>query len=176
MEDVQMEVISSCNLHKNHRYNLIKKVTYDVINILQDAKIIISDNFPLEISHHYGIDCFFKYGCVTISIINRAYCKKIIILFPQQEHPAHIHKIKDETFHILQGDMFLTADKKSYSLNAGDLYTIESGVLHSFGSKNGCIFEEISTTHSANDSYYEDEVIARKEIAQRKTFVKYWKS
>ena len=34
-----------------------------------------------EISHHYGLDKFNKFGLVMITILNRDYCKKILVLF-----------------------------------------------------------------------------------------------
>ena len=45
---------------------------------------------------------------------------------------------------------------------------------HSFTSINGCIFEEISTTHVKNDSFYSDEIIAKKDLMERKTILKAW--
>ena len=167
-----MKIISSHNT--NQEYEMISNITTEVKTILEKAKIIILDSFPLEISHHYGIDQFSKYGNVTITIINRAYCKKIIILFPQQAHPSHTHKIKEETFHILNGNMTLAVNGKDYYLNTGELFTIECGIPHSFYSEQGCIFEEISTTHNIDDSYYEDSIISQKKSTERKTIVTDW--
>lgn len=160
----------------NQDYEIISEIISKVKKILKNSKIIIPPYLPIEISHHYGIDHFFKYGCVTINIINRAYCKKIIILFPKQKHPEHTHFIKEETFHILNGGMTLTANGINYDLKAGELFTIERGVLHSFCSKSGCVFEEISTTHHTEDSYYVDETITLKQLTERKTLVTEWNS
>ena len=38
---------------------------------------------------------FFKVGVTMITIINRAYAKKILIQLPDQEHPSHYHKQKE---------------------------------------------------------------------------------
>lgn len=171
-----MKIISSNSDYFSHRNETVFEIVSKVKTVLENSKIIIPDYFPLEISHHYGIDQFAKYGCVTISIINRAYCKKIIILFPEQKHPAHRHDIKEESFHVLNGSMILTANGNIYDLRAGELFTIERRISHSFYSKYGCVFEEISTTHNANDSYYEDKTIAQKQPEERKTLVTHWKS
>lgn len=171
-----MEIVSSNTTYIDQNYMLVSEIVAKVKTILENAKIIIPDYFPLEISHHYGIDQFSKYGCITISIINRAYCKKIIILFPGQKHPTHMHVIKEETFHVLNGSMVLTTNGNSFELNTGELFTIDRRISHSFYSEQGCVFEEISTTHNSNDSYYEDNVIAQKPPAERKTLVKRWKS
>ena len=44
----------------------------------------------------------------------------------------------------------------------------------SFGTVNGCIFEEVSTTHVVGDSYYEDPKVAALDPMQRKTILSMW--
>jgi N-acetylneuraminate synthase len=46
---------------------------------------------------------------------------------------------------------------------------IERETWHSFFSEKGAIFEEVSTTHYRNDSYYQDERISVLDPIQRKT-------
>lgn len=106
-----MKIVSTHTSYINQDYKTIPKIISKVKTILENSKIIIPDYFPIEISHHYGVELFSKYGCVTINIVNRAYCKKIIVLFPRQKHPTHAHYIKEETFHILNGSMTLTVKK-----------------------------------------------------------------
>lgn len=168
-----MKIISSHNTYTKGDLEIIENIVFNMTQMLEKAKIIIPDTFPLEISHHYGLDHFNKYGNITIPIINRAYCKKIIILFSQQQHPSHMHKIKEETFHILSGTLQLTVNDVKNCLNPGELYTISQGIPHSFYSETGCIFEEISTTHNLNDSYYADNNITLNQ--ERKTFIVNWK-
>ena len=55
---------------------------------------------------------------------------------------------------------------------AGDVVVVERGTKHSFFSQDGCIFEEISTTHYKNDSFYDDAAIM--ENKHRKTALTYW--
>ena len=52
--------------------------------------------------------------------------------------------------------------------------TVLPGVWHAFGSTNGCIFEEVSTTHYNSDSVYKDKNIASLTRSQRKTTVDHW--
>ena len=52
-------------------------------------------------------------------------------------------------------------------LKPGDIVTIEKMEKHSFSTKSGVVFEEISTTAFSNDSVYTDEKINK--IAKRKT-------
>jgi len=55
-----------------------------------------------------------------------------------------------------------------------DLMLIERGAWHSFASKGGAIFEETSTTHVYDDSYYEDPNISKLDPIQRKTDLTGW--
>jgi len=126
----------------------------------------------LEISHHYGFDRFEKYGCTIINVINREYCKKLIILFPGQKHPEQFHKLKEETFVVLYGDVNLILDGVSRQCKRGDVVTINRGVKHPFSSEQGAIIEEISSTHFKDDSYYTDETILQNN--NRKTVLAYW--
>ena len=52
------------------------------------------------------------------------------------------------------------------------MITIAPGVRHAFHSATGAVFEEISSTHYTNDSFYTDEEIDRN--ASRKTHLSYW--
>jgi quercetin dioxygenase-like cupin family protein len=117
-------------------------------------------NIPLvgekELSHHYGLDNFRATGAFIVSVFNEKYCKKLIALLPGQAHPPHNHKKKTETFQVLYGDLGVTKDGENFCMRAGDFLTVESGEVHSFQSVGGCVFEEISTHHFKNDSYYED--------------------
>lgn len=149
---------------------------YEIITkarkMLAEAKISLADKLEIEVSYHYGIDNFYKYGAILINCVNREYCKKLIVVFPGQEHPSHYHKQKEETFHVLYGNFVMTFDGEKKEYGAGDIITVEKGVKHNFMSPNGGIFEEISTTHFVNDSFYEDEGIAKN--PNRKTKLTYW--
>ena len=107
------------------------------------------------------------------TIVNEEYCKKLLILLPNQKHPAQYHKIKRETFHVINGDVNLSLDGVESVLKIGDVITIDPGVVHIFSSKNGCIIEEISSNHQANDSFYVDDEITKN--SNRKTLVNYWR-
>ena len=41
--------------------------------MLNENKIELGSNFDLEVSHHYGINKFEKYGCFLFNIINKQY-------------------------------------------------------------------------------------------------------
>ena len=64
----------------------------------------------------------------------------------------------------------LNGEEKKYK--SGDLVVVERGMNHSFSSDTGAIFEEISTTHYKDDSYYEDAEILKNK--SRKTEMTFW--
>ena len=63
--------------------------------MLYEANIYLGDTFEAELSHHYGMKHFRQFGAVIISIVNREYCKKLIAVLPGQQHPDHMHKVKE---------------------------------------------------------------------------------
>lgn len=149
-------------------YDIVQKVK----QMLADANVVVPGMATLEISHHYGLDRFGDVGCTIINVINREYCKKLIVLFPGQNHPEQYHKAKEETFVVLYGDVRLILDGAERSRNVGDVVTVHRGVRHTFSSERGAIIEEISSTHYQDDSYYTDESILLNK--DRKTVQSYW--
>ena len=107
-------------------------------------------------------------------IVNRGYCKKLIAILPRQKHPYHYHKQK--RLQLLSGDLEVEVDGQQIALRPGDTILVEPGCWHKFQSQNGAIFEEISTTHYNNDSYYEDQRIARLPREVRKTELQNWEA
>lgn len=155
--------------------NLREKVLQIIKSMRQlliDSKVTLPDKLNFELSHHYGIENFEKLGAAIISCINREYCKKLIILLPGQSHPVHHHIKKEETFHVLYGDVTIDISGDARECKPGDIIVVERGMKHSFSSRNGVIFEEVSTTHYKDDSYYEDEKIL--ENKNRKTEMTFW--
>ena len=154
--------------------SIIKESIHEIKAMLNLAKIYLDTSFEIEYSHHYGIKNFRKTGALIINCINRKYCKKLIVMLPNQKHPAHYHERKEETFQVLNGSLDVYLDGKHKFLREGETCLIQPGVWHSFESKDGCIFEEISTTHYNNDSFYKDKKINEMERKDRKTIVENW--
>ena len=140
---------------------------------LDEAKVTYPSSADLEISHHYGIDRFYETGISMITVINREYCKKLIIVLPGQRHPEQHHRQKEETFMILHGKVDLFIDGVKSALSEGDTFTIFPPSKHSFSSENGCVIEEVSSTHFPDDSFYTDETINKN--PNRKTIISYWR-
>lgn len=154
--------------------SIARTVMHTARGMLAEAGVRLGDVTSIELSHHYGLENIWESGAILITLVNREYCKKIIVLLPGQRHPVHYHKIKDETFHLLSGDMELDLDGDVKHMLPGDMSTVSRHVRHGFSSKSGAILEEISTFYIVGDSYYDDEKIARLDPMQRKTIVDYW--
>jgi len=152
----------------------VREIVGELCRLIRDSGIQLQDQLDLELSHHYGLDRFHETGCAIITCVNREYCKKIIMLLPGQFNPTHTHHQKEETFHILYGELEINLDGVKRICHAGDIVTVERGKAHNFGSATGAVMEEISTTHFRNDSFYDDPNIA--EAAKRKTFMTFRRS
>lgn len=144
------------------------KLKVDIL--LREAGLsFISSTFDYEFSHHYGLENFTEIGCTIFNIINDDYCKKIIVLLKGQTNPEHYHKLKKETFLVLKGQLELLLEGKVHILNPGEMITVLPGSRHSFSSDTGCVFEEISSEHHKDDSFYTDKDIQNKKRDERKT-------
>jgi sialic acid synthase SpsE/mannose-6-phosphate isomerase-like protein (cupin superfamily) len=153
---------------------IIYHILLQVKGMLNNARIQIGKDTSVELSHHYGLERFREFGAVIMNCINRKYCKKLIIQLPRQKHPYHFHKSKEETFQLLYGDLEVELDGKRIKPQVGDTTLVRPGEWHKFHTLDGAIFEEVSTTHFDNDSFYEDERIARLSRDARKTVIDNW--
>lgn len=156
--------------------DIIYSAVREVKAMLNEAKIHLSHEFTVEISHHYGLHKFKEVGCFIIDCFNRSYAKKLIIQLPGQSHPTHYHKKKDETFQVLFGSAEFEIEGKKKFLNPGDIVWLPQGVWHNFKTEEGVIFEEVSTTalELQGDSYYVDKSISNMPREARKTKLMNW--
>ncbi|MFT5465686.1 MAG: sialic acid synthase SpsE/mannose-6-phosphate isomerase-like protein (cupin superfamily) [Verrucomicrobiales bacterium] len=151
---------------------LLDQIMVQVHGLLNQARIVVGKGSGIELSHHYGLERFREFGCALIDCVNRTYCKKIIIMLPRQKHPYHFHKKKEETFQLLHGDIEVELDGERHTMEIGDTLLIKPGAWHKFHTLHGAIFEEVSTTHYNDDSFYEDERIAKRPREHRKSVIR----
>lgn len=149
-------------------YGIVQRVK----KLLTESSVRFPGEADLEISHHYGIERFDEIGTTLITVVNREYCKKLIISLPGQSHPEQYHEKKEETFHVLYGTVRLALDGQEKTYGPGDVITVERGVRHRFVSDTGVVIEEISSSHYVDDSYYTDPAIGANK--NRKTLLTYW--
>ena len=166
------EPIFESDVELNYTRDKLWDIVQDVKEFIKKSGVVVPGKADLEISHHYGIDKFYGIGITMITVVNREYCKKLIIALPGQVHPEQYHNEKEETFVVLYGDVLLRLDGKLKKLERGDVVTVEPEVRHTFSTKNGCVIEEVSSTHYLDDSYYTDKSISKNK--NRKTFITHW--
>jgi N-acetylneuraminate synthase len=153
---------------------VLKRAVHEVKAMLHEARIALGTDFKVEYSHHHGIARFRDTGAVIIECINREYCKKLVVQLPGQRHPAHYHARKEETFQVLHGTLICTIDGHTTVLDPGQTILVQPGVWHSFRTETGVIFEEVSSTHYDDDSFYAEKAINAMKRSERKTVVDHW--
>lgn len=154
--------------------DLVYHPIHEIKAMLNMAGVALPVDFQLELSHHYGLENFRKVGVCIIDCINREYCKKILVQLPGQEHPYHHHLQKEEAFHVLHGVLEIDLEGRRMTLHPGDIAVVQRGVKHRFWTESGVIFEEVSSTHFNNDSFYEDPGINSLPREARKTRLANW--
>ena len=166
------EQVFRAQLEVHDMNDKLHSIARSVFELVTESGVVIPENASLEVSHHYGISEFERTGLAMFTLVNREYCKKILLLLPGQRHPEQYHKKKEETFVLLHGEMSLFLDGEMRRVKKGDVVTITPGVRHAFTTKTGAVFEEISTNHNPDDSFYTDESITSNK--HRKTFITHW--
>tara|TARA_Y100001970_G_C14249591_1_gene870794 strand:- start:329 stop:1846 length:1518 start_codon:yes stop_codon:yes gene_type:complete len=171
------EILRKQTVVKNTR-SQISFIRHKIREIVKKSNVVVPQNSRLEISHHYGLENFYKHGLSMITVVNQDYCKKYLILLNKQSHPAQYHKIKQETFVVIFGKIYFKTIHKNKiyekTMLPGDISTIPKGVIHEFRaiSKNGAVIEEISSNHKKTDSYYLDSKITNNK--NRKSVISFY--
>lgn len=173
LSDIEPDAaVSPSNTSQSDTRKQVWDIVSKVRTFLRSSSVVVPGSADLEISHHYGLDRFDEVGLTLVTVVNRDYCKKLLVTLPGQLHPEQYHEQKEETFHVLYGEVELILDGVSNILRPGDVLTVEPGVRHAFTSQTGSVIEEISTTHFKQDSFYTDPAIMQNK--QRKTLLTYW--
>ncbi|MBI2627900.1 MAG: N-acetylneuraminate synthase family protein [Candidatus Niyogibacteria bacterium] len=155
--------------------HLIPNFIHQLKGIIHEAGVPVGPTPEIELSHHYGLKHFLEWGVAIIDCINREYCKKILIMLAGQKHPIHFHTKKEEAFQVLYGELIVEMEDRERILYPGDVLMVPRGAWHSFYACNGdVIFEEISTTHYNDDSFYADPSINKIARDERKTRLVNW--
>jgi len=179
---LRTSIIAQCEIKKGQAVNYkdckILNKTKNLEIILSRARFLISksgltlgSDLDVEISHHYGIQKFEKFGAILIPLINREYAKKLVVMFKGQIHPEHYHKLKEETFIILIGKLRVTLDGIVTIIEPGDVLLIPRTRKHFMEAIEDTVFEEISSTNFTDDSFYTQ---PDKLVPARKTPTSLW--
>lgn len=88
-------------------------------------------------------------------IVNRNYCGKILNLKKGFRGSIHHHKIKDETFYLLEGKVLLELGEELNKtiMKPGDSIILEPCMKHRFTPLDDSRIIEFSTHHNDEDTY-----------------------
>jgi sialic acid synthase SpsE/D-lyxose ketol-isomerase len=164
--------LSLSNCERVDTREQVWQIAQRVKQLIHKSGITVPGGIDLEISHHYGLNRFDEVGLTMLTVVNRDYCKKLLVSLPGQHHPEQYHQKKEETFHVLYGRVNLYLNGVKRECQPGDVIVVEPGVRHAFDTESGCVIEEISSTHFKDDSYYTDPNISQNK--NRKTLLTYW--
>jgi D-lyxose ketol-isomerase len=110
----------------------------------------------------FGLGNFARTGLIEYWIANEAgagYCGKYLFVFAGQTCPKHRHKIKHETFFLLQGRIEVEYRDALRVLHPGDVLPIEPGHYHRFTGLEPALLLELSMPCAIDDNYFEDPAI-----------------
>jgi len=85
-------------------------------------------------------------------IVNRDYCGKILFLKEGFSSSLHKHKIKDETFYIIRGNVLMEIEGKQKIMKPGDFVRIPPNTWHRFSGLTSAEIAEFSTHHRDSDT------------------------
>ncbi len=84
---------------------------------------------------------------------NEKYCGKKMLIKTGFYCSYHMHKIKEETFYVLDGELEVIHEGNYLKVGAGETLHIKPNEYHSFRALKGTIFFEFSTQHLDGDNY-----------------------
>lgn len=79
------------------------------------------------------------------------YCAKFLHFHPGKKSSLHFHRVKQETFHVLDGECMVESGEGKHLLHKGGTLHIPVAEPHRVSSKFGCILLEVSTHHEDSD-------------------------
>lgn len=95
------------------------------------------------------------WGSETL-IANSLYCGKIMHLKHGWRCSLHHHKIKDETFYVLEGQVLFEHGDSQVELTMGQSIHISPGTRHRFTGLTDSVMVEVSTPHHDDDVYRDE--------------------
>ena len=93
------------------------------------------------------------WGREEILVNTKKYCGKHLILEKGYQCSLHCHKVKDETFYILEGQVEMEVGTQTMLLAKDMSVHIPPGTMHRFKGLSDAVILEISTHDNPRDSY-----------------------
>ena len=88
-----------------------------------------------------------------LTIVNKEYCGKILVLNKRHFCSIHKHRIKEETFLVIKGKVLMWVNGRSFIMKPYDVVHIDIGDEHRFTGLEDSEIIEFSTHHNEDDSY-----------------------
>ncbi len=110
----------------------------------------------------FGTNDFYRTGLTELWITNQiaaGYCGKYLFVFAGQTCPLHCHKIKHETFFVIQGAIHVSLAGQERVLQAGESLAIAPPQIHSFTGLSDALIVELSMPCHVEDNYFIDPLI-----------------
>ncbi|HNU82105.1 MAG: cupin domain-containing protein [Acidobacteria bacterium] len=81
-----------------------------------------------------------------------SYVGKILVIEPGEALSLQLHRVKDETFHVVRGEIELVVEEEgvlvAQPLRPGESYRVPAGTRHRMiAGPEGCELFEVSTPH-----------------------------
>jgi quercetin dioxygenase-like cupin family protein len=107
----------------------------------------------------FGLGDFERVGLIEYWIANEAaagYCGKYLFVFKGQTCPRHRHRVKHETFFLLEGRLEVEYEGTTRTLERGSVLSIEPHHYHRFTGLEPSMLLELSMPCAIEDNEFED--------------------
>lgn len=107
----------------------------------------------------FGLGRFDRIGLIEYWLANEAragYCGKYLFVFDGQTCPEHRHRVKHETFFVVQGRVRMRSGGRTWIMKPGDVYRVPRGRAHRFTGIGPALLLELSTPCQVDDNYFTD--------------------
>lgn len=132
----------------------------DVYRQLGNWDLKMPDVDPLVFD--FGLGRFHDIGEIEFWVANEeehGYCGKFLFVFDDQTCPYHYHKVKHETFFVMQGEVRMQIGEEERVLAEGDRVVMPLETGHSFTGLGPALILEVSMPSVPGDSYFRNEEI-----------------
>ena len=112
----------------------------------------------------FGVGEFEKIGEIEFWVVNlrdAGYCGKFLFVFDGQTCPYHNHKVKHETFFVLEGAVRMKVNNKTRVMEQGDLLVMPPGMKHSFQGVGPALLLEVSLPSVRGDNFFRDRRVGK---------------
>ena len=114
----------------------------------------INEKTEFKIVVELGLSDFGSPDLIIVCMVNNEkYCGKKMLIKQDYYCSYHMHKIKEETFYILEGELEVIHKGEHLKVKSGDTLHILPGEYHSFRALKDTTFFEFSTQHLDEDNY-----------------------